>query len=528
MKKIAEICRALGIKEEETIPFGFYKTKIDLSILNRLKNKQNGKLILVTAITPTPAGEGKTTVAIGLGQGLKEIGKNPIIALREPSLGPVFGLKGGATGGGMSSVYPQDEINLHFTGDFHAITAANNLLSALIDNHIFQGNELKIKTVTWKRTIDMNDRSLRNIETKIRKDNFVITAASEIMAILALASSLEDLKKRINQILIGYNDLNQPLYVRDLGAADSMVLLLKEALNPNLVQTIDGVPTLIHAGPFANIAHGCNSIVATKLALKLADYTITEAGFGSDLGMQKFLDLKVPYLDKSPELVVLVATIRALKSHGLSDDYNKEDLKALEKGLKMLEKHIDIIKSYNLNYIIALNDFYQDTKAEQTLVMNFAKSKKHPISLAKGYEMGGKGMIDLANQVDQLSNNPTKITNIYNSEDKPKIMIEKIATKIYGANQVTFSPQALNQLEMYEKLGWNLPVCIAKTPLSLTGDSKQIGFVKDFELKIEEIRPSLGAGFLVALTKGINIMPGLNKTPRALDIKLDEVGNLIE
>ena len=340
MREITELCEQLGVSKKECIPYGFDKAKISINVLKRLEDKKDGKLILVTAINPTPAGEGKTTISIGLTQGLKYIGKHPVLALREPSLGPVFGLKGGATGGGKSVVVPQDEINLHFTGDMHAITAANNLLSALIDNHIFQGNELGIKTVTWKRAMDMNDRSLREIDTPIRKDGFIITAASEIMAILALSSDLSDLKERINRILIGYTEEEKPVFVSDLGGADALALLLKDAINPNLVQTIDGVPTFIHAGPFANIAHGCNSIVATKLALKLGDYAVTEAGFGADLGMEKFLDLKMPKLGKQVDAIVVVTTLRALKSHGGAEDFSSPDLDAMKKGLPLLEKHI--------------------------------------------------------------------------------------------------------------------------------------------------------------------------------------------
>lgn len=527
MKKITDLCHEIGVKPEECIPFGHNKAKIDLKVFKRLEKEQNGKLILVSAINPTPAGEGKTTVSIGLAQGLKQIGKNVFLALREPSLGPVFGLKGGATGGGKSTVYPDDEINLHFTGDLHAITAANNLLSALIDNHIFQGNELEIETVTWKRTMDMNDRSLRDIETKIRKDGFVITAASEIMAILALATSINDLKRRITNILIGYNKNNEPLYVKDLGGADAITLLLKNAINPNLVQTIEGVPTFVHAGPFANIAHGCNSVVATKLALKLGDYTITEAGFGADLGMEKFIDLKMPNLDKQVDAVVIVATIRALKSQGGAEDFNAINMDALKNGIPHLNKHLENVKKFGLPYVIALNHFYTDTEEEVNLVMDWARENGHTISLAKGFAEGGKGMIDLAEKVIEKANQTSKINPVYTSQDTPKEKIEKIAIGLYGAKEVEFTKKAQAQLAQYEIYGWNLPVCIAKTPLSLTGDPTIKGLPKDFTLTIQEIRPSLGAGFLVALTKGIMIMPGLNKTPRAMTMVIDDDGNLI-
>lgn len=528
MQKISFLCEKLGVQADECIPYGFYKGKIDLKIMKRLEKKHDGKLVLVSAINPTPAGEGKTTISIGLAQGLKELGKNPVLALREPSLGPVFGLKGGATGGGKASVAPIDDINLHFTGDFHAITSANNLLSALIDNHIYQGNELNIKTVTWKRAMDMNDRSLRSIETPIRKDGFVITAASEIMAILALAIDLEDLKHRIKKILVGYNELNCPIYVKDLGGADAMVMLLKDAINPNLAQTIDEIPALIHAGPFANIAHGCNSLVATKLALKLGDFAITEAGFGGDLGMQKFLDLKTPYLPKAPDAVVMVATVRALRSHGKAKDFTKKNVPALKLGLPLLEKHIDNIKAFGLNYIVALNHFDSDSKEEIDILINWANENKHPFSICKGFSEGGLGMIDLAGKIVEITKKPSKLIHTYDEQDTPKIKIEKIAKKIYGAKEVEFSNKALRQLNQYEAYGWNLPVCIAKTPLSMTGDPKIIGLPKEFTLEINDIRPSLGAGFLVALTKGIMVMPGLNKIPRALEIKLDKEGNLLD
>jgi formate--tetrahydrofolate ligase len=528
MEKIASLCEKMGVAPEECIPYGFDKAKIDLNVLNRLKDKKDGKLILVTAINPTPAGEGKTTVSIGLTQGLKEIGKHPVLALREPSLGPVFGLKGGATGGGKASVVPSDDINLHFTGDLHAITAANNLLSALIDNHMFQGNELEIETVTWKRCMDMNDRSLREIDTPQRKDGFVITAASEIMAILALSSDLTDLKNRINRILIGYNKKDEPVFVKDLGGADALALLLKQAMNPNLVQTVDGIPTFVHAGPFANIAHGCNSIVATKLALKLGDYAVTEAGFGADLGMEKFLDLKVPYLNKGVDAIVIVTTVRALKSHGHSADYSKKDLPAMILGLPLLEKHLKNIQMIGIPYVIALNHFYNDDQEELDYLMNWAKENNHPIALAKGFAEGGKGMVDLAHIVCSLAEQKSTFNPIYDASDLPKVKIEKIATKIYGAKEVIFSKKALNQLEKYEQLGWNLPVCMAKTPLSLTGDPSVQGLPESFTLNIQEIRPSLGAGFLVALTKGIMVMPGLNKIPRALTMFIDAQGNIID
>jgi formate--tetrahydrofolate ligase len=528
-KNIMDLRKKMDVLENEFIPYGFNKAKLDLKVLDRLKDKPNGKLILVTAINPTPAGEGKTTVSIGLTQGLNEIGKKAIEALREPSLGPVFGLKGGATGGGKSSVTPQDDINLHFTGDLHAITSANNLLSALIDNHIFHGNELEIETVTWTRTIDMNDRSLREIETSARKDSFVITAASEVMATLALSSDLEDLKMRLNRILIGYNKKQEPVYVHQLGGADAMAMLLKEAINPNLVQTLDGVPAFIHCGPFANIAHGCNSLVATRMALKLADYTVTEAGFGADLGMEKFLHLKMPNLNKTVDAVVLVATIRALKAHGGAEDFSVYNLEALKGGIPHLEHHLKNIKTLGLNYVIALNHFYNDSQEEVDFLLNWAKENNHPISLSKGFAEGGKGTADLAREVVRVADLPNNFKPLYDASLTPKEKVEKIAKTMYAAKEVAFTKKALAQLETYKDLGWNnLPVCMAKTPLSLSGDASLKGVPKDFTLTIQEIRPSLGAGFLVARTKGIMVMPGLNKTPRAMDFRIDKDGKVIE
>ena len=528
MKHILEVGKDAGILESELILYGSDKAKVSLALLERLKSKKNGKLILVTAINPTPAGEGKTTISIGLAQGLNEIGEKPVLALREPSLGPVFGLKGGATGGGQSIIIPEEAINLHFTGDLHAITAAHNLLSAVIDNHIFQGNELKINDVVWHRALDMNDRSLRTIHTKLREDSFMITAASEIMAILALSTDISDLKNRIGRILIGYDIEQKPLFAKDLGCADAMALLLKDALKPNLVQTIEGIPAFVHAGPFANIAHGCNSINATKMALKLGDYAITEAGFGADLGMEKFLDLKVPYLPKEPDLVVLVATIRALKSHGASLDYEKEDIEALKRGLPHIEKHIENISNFGLNFVIALNHFDTDSQAEIQLMKSWAHQHKYPLAFADGFIQGAKGMIELAELVKDKVNQPHELKPTYNQNDSIKEKIEKIATKIYGASSVTFKKKALEQLKTYESLGWNLPVCMAKTHLSLSADSKLVGRPKNFDIEIKEIKPSLGAGFVVALTKGIVTMPGLNKTPRALEMKIDDQGNLIK
>lgn len=526
MENLATLYGTLDLKPEECIPYGFDKAKIDLRALTRLKDAPSGKLILVTAINPTPAGEGKTTVSIGLAEGLKKIGKNPVLALREPSLGPVFGLKGGATGGGKASLVPSNDINLHFTGDFHAVTSAHNLLSALIDNHIFQGNELGIERVVWPRTMDMNDRSLRAITTRLRTDHFVITVASEIMAILALASDLTDLKERINRILIGYTKDEEPVCVHDLGGADAMTVLLKDAMNPNLVRSTEGVPALVHAGPFANIAHGCNSVVATKLALKLGDYVITEAGFGADLGMEKFLDLKMPLLPKEVDLIVLVATLRALKSQGGAERFDVADRDALLRGIPHIEKHLANIRRTGLPYVIALNYFPDDAQDEVEVLRAWAKENGHPLALAKGFTEGGAGMVELAHEVVAHANQSSHYMPLYLSTDSPKEKIEKIAHQMYGAKEVHFSVEATKQLAYYEARGWNLPVCIAKTPLSLSGDPALRGVPTDFTLTIEEVRPSLGAGFLVALTKGILVMPGLNKTPRALDMVIDGEGNI--
>ncbi len=528
MENISVIGKRLGLLDEECIPYGFDKAKVDLSVLKRLEKAPNGKLILVTAINPTRAGEGKTTTSIGLAQGLTAIGRKAVLALREPSLGPVFGLKGGATGGGLASIVPEDDINLHFTGDLHAITAANNLLSAVIDNHIYQGNERRIKTVIWKRCMDMNDRALRKIETPTRPDGFIITAASEIMAILALSSDITDLKNRINHIMIGYNEDEKPLFVSDLGCADAMTLLLKDAIKPNIVQTLDGVPAFVHAGPFANIAHGCNSILATKMALKLGDYAVTEAGFGADLGMEKFLNIKTPYLPKHPDLVVLVATLRALKLHGNAKDFKVKDVGALKKGIEHIEKHISNIKGFGLNYVIALNHFESDDQEELSLILDWAKEHNHPIALSDGFLKGATGMVELAKLVDEESNKPNQFKHTYQEEDSIQEKIEKVAQNIYGASRVVFFKKAREQLETYQALGWNMPVCMAKTPLSLSGDASVVGVPKDFVLEITQVKPSMGAGFFVALTKGIMTMPGLNKAPRALDMRVDENGNLIE
>lgn len=519
---LLNVIKQFDINENEFIPHGFNMGKIDYKIINRLEDKPDGKLILVTSINPTSAGEGKTTVSIGLADGLNKIGKKTVIALREPSLGPIFGIKGGATGGGLSSVVPSEDINLHFNGDFHAITSAHNLLSSLIDNHIYFGNNLKIKKVLWPRALDVNDRSLRYIKTNIREVNFVITAASEIMAILALASNYKDLKLRLNNILIGFNENNNPIYVKDLNAVNALLLLLKNAINPNVVLTKENNLTIIHAGPFANIAHGCNSIIATKTALKLGDYVVTEAGFGSDLGMEKFLDIKLRTLKKDVSIVVLVATINSLKAHGNAKDYLLENMDALKKGIDNLLAHIEIIKSFNLDLVIALNQYNTDTKKEIDFIFNWAKDNNVEIVLSNGFNKGSLGTTDLASAVVRKIDETTTqlpLKRPYELSDSPQEKIVKLAKSIYQAKDVVFTNNALNNLEQYSSLIENLPVCMAKTPLSLSGNAKLVGRPKDFTLTISEIRPSLGAGFFVALTEGIYTMPGLNRHPNAYKIK---------
>ena len=528
MKHIKDIYSELNISLDYLIGYGTYKAKIDLGVMKTLKENPLGKLVLVTAINPTPAGEGKTTTSIALAQGLKVVGKKSILALREPSLGPVFGLKGGATGGGLSSVIPESDINLHFTGDMHAITSANNLLSALIDNHIFHGNELELKDVLWPRVMDMNDRNLRSIQTKQREDGFIITAASEIMAIFAMSKDIFDLRDRINKILIGYNTLEKPVYVSDLGCADALVMLLKEAFHPNLVQSLEGVPTLIHAGPFANIAHGCNSIVATELALRLGDYVVTEAGFGADLGMEKFLHLKMPNLSKQADAVVIVVTLRALKLHGGAENYHEKDLDALKKGIPNLEKHLENIQRFNLPYVISVNEFNNDSKEEIDYIISWAKENNHNIALSRGFSEGGIGSVDLANEVIKLCENKKEFKPLYTNYEDIKKNIETIATLMYGAKDVVLSSKALKQLTRYQELKYYLPICMAKTPMSFSGDPVLKGRPKDFILEINQIRVSRGAGFIVCETKGIMVMPGLNKTPRALRFKLNDQGNIEE
>ena len=547
LKEITEIAEDIGIKKDEIEQYGKYKGKISNEVYKRLENKKDGKLILVTAINPTPLGEGKTTVSIAIADGLRKINKKSILALREPSLGPVFGIKGGATGGGKVQVAPMEDINLHFTGDIHAITSANNLLSSLIDNHIYFGNELKIKEVTWKRCMDLNDRQLRVVETGLseeknivpREDGFNISVASEIMAILCLAEDMKDLKQKLGNIVIGYNDKDNPIYARDLKAEGAMAVLLKDAIKPNLVQTLEHTPAIIHGGPFANIAHGCNSIIATKLALKLGDYTITEAGFGADLGAEKFLDIKCRKAKIKPDIVVLVATIKALKYHGgvKKEEIQKENLKGLEKGLKNLFNHIENLKErFGLKVIVALNKYDTDTKQEIEFLQDKLEEKNIQISIVEGWAKGGKGAIDIANKIVEETTDKEFVSDfailnkevnyIYQTEDDIKTKIQKVATKIYHSKGVIYTKEAIENIEKIEKLGYkNLPICIAKTQYSLSDDPKNLQDEGDYKINIRNVELKAGAGFIVALAGKIMTMPGLPKVPTAENIDIDDNGN---
>lgn len=539
LENIEEIALKCGLKNNEIENYGKYKAKINEEAFKRLKNKENGKLILVTAMSPTPLGEGKTTVSIAIADGLNQIHKNAVLALREPSLGPVFGIKGGATGGGKVQVAPMEDINLHFTGDIHAITASNNLLSAIIDNHIYFGNELKIKKVTWKRCLDLNDRQLRKVETGLsgeakivpREDGFDITVASEIMAILCLAKDIEDLRIKLGNIIIGYNEENLPVYAKDLKAEGAMTVLLKDAINPNLVQTLEKTPCLIHGGPFANIAHGCNSVRATKLALKLGNYVVTEAGFGSDLGAEKFLNIKCREANLNPNAVVIVATIKAIKYHGgaLKEDILKENNEALQNGMANLFKHIDNIKNkFGQNVIVALNRFNTDTEEEIKFVQNNLLNIGVQCSLVEGWAKGGKGAIDIAEKLVKLTDNKTKVNYIYEKNDTIKQKIEKIATEIYGAESVEYSSKAEEKINKIEKLKCDkLPICIAKTQYSFSDDSKNLECKNPFKIHINDIQLKNGAGFIVALAGKIMTMPGLPKIPAAENINIDSNGDII-
>lgn len=537
-KDLEEITKAFHLPKEAIIPYGKNKAKVDVDLIEEVREKE-GKLILVSAINPTKAGEGKSTTTIGLADALNLSGYPTMAALREPSLGPVFGLKGGAAGGGYAQVIPMEDINLHFTGDMHAITTANDLLCALVDNHIYQGNELNLdpERLVIKRCLDMNDRTLRDItiaQNKAvngveRSDHFVITVASEVMAALCLASDLQDLKERFGKMLIGYTYEDKPVYVRDLDAQGAMALVMKDAILPNLVQTLENNPVLIHGGPFANIAHGCNSLIATKTALKLADYVVTEAGFGADLGAEKFLDIKSRAGNLHPDCVVLVATIRALKLHGGLEESNlkKEDLKAVKKGLANLQKHIETIEQFKLPFVICLNHFSGDSQAELDLVQDWAKEHDYPFAISKAWEKGGKGAIDLAKEVIQQAGLPNEFTFLYELEDSVKEKISKISKKAYGAKDVLYSEQALKDLEEIKENGWDdLAICMAKTPLSLSDQADLKGRPENFDIHVQRITPSLSAGFLVVLCGNVLTMPGLPKKPAALNMDIDENGTI--
>ena len=539
MLNIKDIAKKIGIKDDELELYGNYKAKINNDTYKRLENKKNGKLILVTAINPTPLGEGKTTISIGLADGLSKIEKKAILALREPSLGPVFGIKGGATGGGYSQITPMEDINLHFTGDIHAITSANNLLSALIDNHIFQGNTLKFKNVTWKRCVDLNDRQLRVIKCGLseeknmvpRQDGFDISVASEIMAILCLAKDINDLKERLGNIIVGYNEDDNPIKAKDLKAEGSLTVLLKDAIKPNLVQTLENTPAIVHGGPFANIAHGCNSIIATKLALKLADYVVTEAGFGADLGAEKFMDIKCRTADIKPDAVVCVATMKALKYHGglEKDKLKEENIEALSRGVKNLLKHIDNIKNkFGLNVIVAINKYIDDSKKEINYLEEILNNEGINISLVECWEYGGEGAKDLARKVVDLCENKTNLDYIYNLEDSIEEKIEKIAKEIYGAEGIELNEKSKNQIKLITNLGYDkLPICIAKTQYSLSDDPKKLECNEPFKIHVQDVILKSGAGFIVVLTGKIFTMPGLPKVPAAENIDIDNEGNIV-
>lgn len=540
MFDIEKIAKEIGIDKQLLEPYGNYKAKIDLNILNNL-NKKSGKLILVTAINPTPAGEGKTTTTIGLADSLKKLGKKTVVALREPSLGPVFGIKGGAAGGGYAQVVPMEDINLHFTGDFHAIGAANNLLAAMIDNHIFQGNSLNIdpSKITWKRCVDMNDRQLRFVEDGLggekngvpRKDGFDITVASEIMAVFCLASSLEDLKERLSRLIIGYTFDNKPVTAGDLKAQGAMAALLKDALKPNLVQTLEHTPAIVHGGPFANIAHGCNSVIATKMAMKLGDYTVTEAGFGADLGAEKFLDIKCRLAALKPNAVVIVATVRALKMHGgmSKENLNAENLDALEKGVPNLLRHVSNIKNvYHLPSVVAINKFPTDTQSEIDLIINKCKELGVNVVLSDVWANGSEGGLSLAKEVVKLCDEPNNFEFSYELQDSIENKISTIVKRIYGGKGAKFLPEALDDIKRITDLGFgNLPICIAKTQYSFSDDLTKLGAPTDFEITIKEVKISAGAGFIVALTGSILTMPGLPKVPAAERIDVLPNGKII-
>lgn len=538
MLPIKDVAASIGIKEDDLELYGKYKAKISDELINRTKKNPDGKLILVTAINPTPAGEGKTTTSVGLGEAFGRLGKKALIALREPSLGPCFGIKGGAAGGGYAQVVPMEDLNLHFTGDFHAITSANNLLAALLDNHIQQGNELGIdpRQIVWKRCMDMNDRVLRNIvvglgskmDGMVREDHFVITVASEIMAILCLADDMADLKKRLGRIIVAYTFDGKPVTADDLQATGSMAALLKDALKPNIIQTLEHTPAIVHGGPFANIAHGCNSVRATKTALKLADYVITEAGFGADLGAEKFFDIKCRMAGLKPDAVVLVATIRALKYNGgvPKDELSSENLDALKAGIVNLEKHIENLHKFGVPVVVTLNSFVTDTKAETDFVEQFCKERGCEFALSEVWEKGGEGGINLANKVlETIEHKESNFKVLYDDSLSLKEKIETVAKEIYGADGVTYSPAAERELKRITDLGMgDFPVCMAKTQYSLSDDAKKLGRPSGFKINVREVYASAGAGFVVAVNGSIMTMPGLSKKPAAYGIDVDDNG----
>jgi len=542
LKPIKEVAAKLGIEEDELDLYGKHKAKLTDELWDRVKDRPDGKLILVTAINPTPAGEGKTTTTVGLGQAMDKIGKKAIIALREPSLGPCFGLKGGAAGGGYAQVVPMDDLNLHFTGDFHAITSANNLLAAMLDNHIQQGNALNIDTkqIVWKRCVDMNDRVLRNITVGLgrkvdgvtREDHFIITVASEIMAILCLAENMEDLKVRLGRIIVAYTYEGKPVTAKELNAVGAMAALLKDAIRPNIIQTLEHTPALVHGGPFANIAHGCNSIRATKTALKLADYTITEAGFGADLGAEKFLDIKCRMAGLKPDAVVLVATVRALKYNGgvAKEDLSTENLEALKKGIVNLEKHIENVAKYDVPCVVTLNQFVSDTEAELAFVKEFCEARGCEFALSQVWEKGGEGGVELANKViETIETKESNFHCLYEDSLSLKEKMETIAKEIYGAGQVIFEPAVEKQIARIESLGFgNMPVCMAKNQYSLSDDKSVLGRPEGFPIHIRDVYVSAGAGFVVAITGTIMTMPGLPKVPAAegIDVQNGQITGL--
>lgn len=540
MKPIGQVAESIGISEDELEFYGKYKAKLSDELWDRIKDNENGKLVLVTAINPTPAGEGKTTTTVGLGDALTRLGKRTVIALREPSLGPCFGIKGGAAGGGYAQVVPMDELNLHFTGDFHAITSANNLLAAMLDNHIQQGNALRIdpRQVVWKRCLDMNDRVLRNIvvglgnkmDGMVREDHFVITVASEIMAILCLAENLADLKKRLGRIIVAYNFDGEPVTADDLKATGAMAALLKDAIKPNLIQTLEHTPALVHGGPFANIAHGCNSVRATKMALKMSDITITEAGFGADLGSEKFFDIKCRLAGLKPDAVVLVATVRALKYNGgvAKSDLGEENLEALAKGIVNLEKHIENIQKYDVPVIVTLNSFVTDTEAEYEYIREFCEEKGCSFALSEVWANGGEGGIGLAEKVlETLEEEASHFHTLYNDSLSLEEKIECIAKEIYGADGVVYEPAAKKQLAKIAEMGFSeFPVCMAKNQYSLSDDAKKLGRPSGFNIHVREVYVSAGAGFVVALTGAVMTMPGLPRVPAANGIDVTDDGKI--